>query len=286
MSMKHIKKKYQLYKEILDLGNDIFHEIHYDIVLSDLEISYEEFIKHLYKQYSIYDVPEYFTKDNFHLLVQLLRDFGKHDLVRALQEMGFFFPDSEILDWIEHYYSMKMNYLNNHSIDPEFLEISIAGCQNPIDGFTFYYNYQIDEEKILKKSAEIFLKKRNLKMNEFHLYLLGFSCEIYNRKSHYQDECLNEFFKRLFHYCFENHLLNREDFETKQNLSNNIRIDYLTMQYLNILELQSLPSDKKSLKKIYYRLIKKYHPDKNPNGLQKTQKIIEAYEYLSRKYEN
>lgn len=74
------------------------------------------------------------------------------------------------------------------------------------------------------------------------------------------------------------------------NQNNQYSEEILT--YLNILELDKIPLNKKELKNHYRNLLKKYHPDNiksNENNLtekeleEKTSKINDAYNYINKK---
>lgn len=74
------------------------------------------------------------------------------------------------------------------------------------------------------------------------------------------------------------------------NKNNQYSEEILT--YLNILELDNIPLNKKELKNHYRNLLKKYHPDNiksNENNLtekeleEKTSKINDAYNYINKK---
>ena len=54
----------------------------------------------------------------------------------------------------------------------------------------------------------------------------------------------------------------------------------LNKDYYRILDVKSSDSCE-TIKKSYFRLAKKYHPDVNPNGKCEFEKIQEAYEVLS-----
>ena len=66
-----------------------------------------------------------------------------------------------------------------------------------------------------------------------------------------------------------------KDFNIPQN--NNISPE--EMLYYKILQLMP-PKTKKELKKQYYKLSLKYHPDKNINGEEKFKEIANAYQNL------
>lgn len=52
-------------------------------------------------------------------------------------------------------------------------------------------------------------------------------------------------------------------------------------QALKIFDIYGQEVDRKIIKDTYRRLCRKYHPDKNPNGLRYMQDINVAYDYLS-----
>lgn len=274
-------KQNLLYSEIKELCENIFHQISYQTVITDLKISYAQYLSYFYKINHAFEIPEYFDKDNLEVLKELLEYFHYDEFIKVFSKWGVFFNREEFLDWLEFYISIFSSSLFNHKINIDSLEISLLGCKNPTDGFAFYCNNHIDEETILNKAADLFLREKKIKRNELNFYNLKKYIEsCYEKKILSSDFLYKDFYEILYKEALRHNFITHNKKETLILPKN----DPLH-QYLAILEINSIPKNKEELKKIYYHLIKKYHPDTNPNGLEKTKSIIEAYSCLIKIYE-
>ncbi|MFN3603315.1 MAG: DnaJ domain-containing protein [Leptonema sp. (in: bacteria)] len=270
-----------LYLELKELSQNIYHRISFQILLSELEITPQQYLSYFYKKNSALEVPEYFHKDNLEDLIGLLEYFQKQELLDLFFKWGVFFKKEDLIEWLEFYVSIFLNHLVNHKVNLDSLEISLLGCENPYDAFILYCNNNINEEILLRKAAKLYLKQKKIKMNELNLYLLEQYIETcYQKKILNSDFLYKDFFNQLYKLAVQHKLIAEEKKKKfKIHKDPSLRI------YLNILEINCLPETKEELKKIYYNLIKKYHPDTNSEGLEKTKKIIEAYSNLIKIYE-
>jgi hypothetical protein len=279
---KEIKNKIRqsiLYDEFKELTENIEHKISYQSLLKEFNLTYEEYVSLLYKEWGIFDPPEYFDKNNFYLLIDILHFLKQQELLEILKKWGLYFEPMELIEWLEYYISLTLNYLSNHNIKLESLEISLAGCSNPYEGFSFYCDLNIDEEFIYKKTTDLFLRKKNIKPNEFNYYLLvQYIEECFERKILSKEVLYESFYKKLYELAIKHKFIS----ENNQPKNNAIKKND---EYFQIFGIKELPETKNQLKKIYFSLLKKFHPDKNPEGLEKTKKIIEAYTNLIKYYE-
>jgi len=275
---KQTIKQSVLYEELKELKDDVFYKISYQSILKELNITYEEYISMLYKNYGIFQPTEFFDKDNLSLLIDILKFYQQEELLNIIKKWGMYFEPQELMEWLEHYISITLSILSNHEVKLDSLEISLAGCNNPYEGFDFYCNLNIDEDYIYKKTTELFLNKKNIKRNDFNFYLLTQYIEnCYERKILSQDILYESFYKKLYDIGLKNNFI-------KYNHKINNYYNFKN-EYFKTFGIEKLPATKEELKKIYFSLLKKYHPDKNPSGLENTKKIIEAYTKLIEYYE-
>lgn len=278
---KNSLKQNLLYSEIKELTNNLHHKISYHILLADFNISYQHFLSFFYRKFHTYEFPEYFDKDNLDLLKELLEYYQREDLLQIFYKWGIFFKNEELLEWLDYYISIFISSLLNHKINKDSLEISLLGCDNPYDGFVFYCNNNISEELFFYKAAEIFLSHKKIKVNDLNLYRLEKYIEAcFQKKILTYDFLYKDFFNQLYKEAVKYNFLTEE-----KRKKFKIKYDPSVQFYLDVLEITYIPENKEELKKIYYSLIKKYHPDTNPDGLEKTKLIIEAYTKLSKIYE-
>jgi hypothetical protein len=275
---KQTIKQSVLYEELKELKDDVFYKISYQSILKELNISYEDYVSMLYKNYGIFQPPEFFDKDNLSLLIDILKFYQQEELLNIIKKWGMYFEPQELMEWLEHYISITLSILSNHEVKLDSLEISLAGCNNPYEAFDFYCNLNIDEDYIYKKTTELFLNKKNIKPNDFNFYLLTQYIEnCYERKILSQDILYESFYKKLYDIGLKNNFIkNNHKINNNYNFKN---------EYFKTFGIEKLPATKEELKKIYFSLLKKYHPDKNPSGLENTKKIIEAYTKLIEYYE-
>ncbi|MCS7204819.1 MAG: DnaJ domain-containing protein [Leptospiraceae bacterium] len=273
-----MKKTSILYDEFLEFANNIYHRIPYHYVLEELNFKYEEYVSFLYREFSIYQPPDYFDKENFDLLIEILKYNKKQNLLNHLKSLGFFFSQEELWDWLEYYISITLAFLENHEVRYESLQTSVSACTDVYEGLMFYFNLNFEEELFFRKAAEIFLSKKNIKPNDFNLYILNqYIQDCFERKIISEKNLYHNFFEKLKRICLQNQWIpNDEKFQKSKTKEQN--------EYLKILEISELPKTKEELKQIYHNLLKKYHPDKNPNGLEKTKEIILAYTNILQKY--
>ncbi len=279
--MGHSIKQNLLYSEMKELCENIFHKISYQTVLMDLKISYAQYLSYFYKIQQTFEIPEYFDKDNLEELKGLLEYFCRKDFIKFFSKWGIFFNQEELYDWMEFYVSIFLSSLVNHKINLESLKISLMGCKDPNDGFAFYCNNHIDEESILEKAVELFLKEKKIKKNELNIYYLKkYINTCYEKKILTTEFLYKDFYNLLYNEAIKNNFIS--DKKKKKFIDcRNPRLKH----FLEIFEIHRLPESKEELKKIYYNLIKKYHPDTNPAGLEKTKLIIETYSSLLKLYE-
>lgn len=269
--LKYRLKTSILYEELKELLENIHHKIHYDFLLKELNISYEMYVSLLYRKFQIIDPPDFFHKDNLSLLVELLKYYGKEELLIFLKKKGMYFESGELIEWLDYFISIVMNLLSHHNVNLESLELSLSGCTNPYEGFLFYCDLNIDEDYLIKKAIHIYLAKKSIKENALNFYIL--SSYIYRclESKIITFELLYEnFFDKLYQISLENKFIKKDTIKNYKKVWNQ-------NLYLSALEIESLPSTKEELRRIYLSQLKKYHPDKNPNGLEKTKQIIEAY---------
>ncbi|GIX40947.1 MAG: molecular chaperone DnaJ [Leptospiraceae bacterium] len=278
--MKNKLKTSILFDELKELSENIEYKIPYQLLLKELNLTYEEYISFLYNKFGIFEPPEYFDKNNLYTLIDILKAYNQKELLNVLRKWGLYFEHYELVEWLEHYISITLNILSNHEVKLDSLEISLAGCSNPYEGFLFYCDLHIDDEYIYKKTTELFLNKKNIKPNEYNYYLLvQYIEECFERKILSHQILYQSFFDKLYDISIKNRFIS-EQHKTNYNYTSSN-----DDKYFKILGIKQLPDTKDELKKIYFRLLKKYHPDKNPEGLEATKKIIEAYTTLMKYYE-
>ena len=271
---KSKKVLYDFLEEIKSMTAGKNWQIPFTMPLEYFQIPPEDFYRYLY---SIQETEcETFHQGNIETLMNLLKVCGVKEIEEIFFKGGYYFSEDYIIAFQELFHSVSLTKMQNHAIDRELLETSLSACRNPADGFSFYCDSVFDMNLLVDFAIEIFFEKYSLDDNEIGKSIL---------KEHIASQ-------------FRLGIMVREDILSglKENLKNKAvlwsflsaddcrsrytdeKISYEMQAALRTLEFSgnSMP-DESSLKERYRDLVKKFHPDINPEGLEKTRKINSAY---------
>ena len=239
-------------------------------VLNHFGIKREEYYRYLY---SIKESdPEEFSEVNTAFLVDLLDACGISDVKKIFSENGYYFSEDMLIDYQELFQSVFMNRLQNHKVDRDLLEISLSGCTEFYDGVSFYLDSVVSVEDITDFAIRLYLDRFSSEYNSVSRGIL----QRYTKKLLKTGILnLNDLTSGLRFRLSEKAVLwNFIDVGEipDSSLPEQIRKALILLEFSG----KGLP-DEKALKKRYHELVKKYHPDINPDGLEKTRSINAAY---------
>ncbi|MEQ8351746.1 MAG: J domain-containing protein [Leptospiraceae bacterium] len=239
-------------------------------VLELLGMSLEEYLRFRYNSrfgsptQGFADLPDDFDQDSMFELVDLLEPHFP-DVLQRLEAAGLHFSTPRLIEFQEFFVSVVLNRIQSHVVDPDLLDTALAGCLDPDDGYMFYMDASFERNKLIDYAIELYLQylqiedypiSRSLLHAHLHRCFLGGQLD----------------WEVLFKHCFGILFPNRKEDKTA-DLNQELR------DALKELELDYVP-EMEDLKKQFRSLMLRYHPDRNPEGLERARRINESYSLL------
>ncbi|MCB1306904.1 MAG: J domain-containing protein [Leptospiraceae bacterium] len=258
-----------------------------DYVLSLTETSREDYFRTLYQMEmddnARPDFADEFNPENTETLVRFLRGCGYTSAESRLHRAGYFFTTDQLLHWLEFFQSVTLSRMQNHPIDREQLEIALAGCRHFEDGAQFYCECVFERDEFIHFAADLYLQRYQIARHHLSLEILeGFLLErIRLGWLRWEDLC-RIYSEHLRARAREWGLPGVDEEEAESWLHGAITPE--VARALRTLELPAhrMPEPAK-LKKQYRALLKKYHPDVNPEGAERTRQLIVAFSIIAGK---
>ncbi|MCB1138459.1 MAG: J domain-containing protein [Leptospiraceae bacterium] len=275
-------RKYSPQLMVLDEIDEIIEEIssrtvgcHFQVPVGDileiLGMGNEEYFRFRYNRRSsagsgFSEIPEDFTEQNTHELIDLLEHCGLEDPLGRLEKAGLHFSSRTLIDLQEFFVSVTLNHILSHTVDVDLLDTSLSGCMNPEDGYRFYMDATFDRDQLKSRAVSLFLDYRSLENHALSRWLLLTYLDRSFRTGYLQWDV-------LFEHCFD------DLFPDRRHAPRQLSLDPELQEALQELELDYVP-ELEQLKKQFRALMFKYHPDRNPDGLEKTRRINSSYSLL------
>lgn len=245
-------------------------------VLAILGVTYEDYCRSQYSRRKKTGLNlQGFTEENVERLVEMLAGFG-YDSPVAFQRAGYYFSPDLLQEWQEFFISVTSSRLLGHEVDRSELENALSACRKPGDGLEFYCETRFNLEELVHFASNLFLRKHGIEshsvsnniLNSYILYMYG--QRILKREDLFAS--LNEI---LIEKAIEWRFLRAADVRNKVVLPPDLA------KALEALEMHTdeMPEGDE-LKRQYRTLLKRYHPDVNPTGLEKTRQINTAYTFV------
>lgn len=247
-----------------------------DTFIKILAIRKETFHKVVYSYRNSsynYKLGKCFTEEDAEFLCVLLNRFlGIRDSQSELMRCGLFIDDQRLDEIKEYFTHIIIITLKNHELDKELMQLLISSTLSFEDAFDSYFDSKFDMELIIRRTVETFLEKHGID-NSYGIeeYLENYLKKklTYHHISFYK---ITEIFRDAYYYeMFGRH---RDDFETPEE-----EVDAELLSLLKFFNLKP-GCTFMQLKEQYKKLLKKYHPDLNKKGLEKTKLIIINYKKL------
>jgi|GEM_PF-2129173 len=241
-----------------------------EYVLDHFKIAKEDYFRFLYAS----NEPEadHFSQANADLLVHFLSECGIPGVLDAFSDAGYLFRGEQLAEFQELFCSVTMTRFQNHMIDRELLETSLSGCSEISDGLSFYCDSVFDLRELIDFSISLYLERISCEshpvsrgiLNNFIVKQFAYGYLKYEDLLAGLKSCLKE---KAVVWNFIS-----PDSGVKSVVSREI------MDSLRILEFAGnrMP-DESEIKNRYRELVKKYHPDINPDGDEKARLINSAY---------
>ncbi len=255
-----------------------------DFVLQLVELSREEFYRYVYAERDpgnwTEHMPESFTAENTQDLIFFLEHAGLNRAGELFHAAGYYFTEDHLLNWFEFFHSVTLSRMQSHSIDAELLETAMAGCQRFADAVEFYGHCKFDEDEMIAFAARLFLEQRGI---DQHRVSSGILTEFLKRQIHQRNLIWEHLYRSIFGLLRDNalrlNLAGAEEIDEFENAQGEISL--LDPELTGALKTLEMPADRlperEPLKKSYRALLKRFHPDLNPQGQEKTRDLIAAY---------
>ncbi len=253
-----------------------------EFVLGLLGLSREEFFRYIYSRRDrggwTDQLADGFGPHNTRELVEFLMNEGVAQAPREFHRAGYYFNEDHLLHWLEFFHSVSLARMQSREIDEELLETAVSGCRYFSDAVDFYVHASFDPEEFIAFAAERFLEHYGVEAHHASRSILGAYAreQIRQRNIIWEDLSKTALRDMLRRRAVDLGLIDEQDAEEE-------RLRYVLMpdELKEALQVLELPADRvpepEQLKKHYRELLKKYHPDVNPQGQEKTRAIIAAY---------
>ena len=267
----------ELVEELESLTEGENWELSLDTLLGILGISREDYYRVQYARRKRFGMNvDGFGPENVDRLIEVLGDFGYNDSGEILERAGYWFNPDRLEEWQEFFLSVTAARLSGHNIDRDELENALSACRNPSDGIEFYCETRFELEELIAFAANLFLKKHGIEAHTLSRGKLeGFLCGLYAKRILKKEDIFESLHETLIERALDWKFLKEAEVRKKVRLPEDIA---------RCLRMLELPVDEEpeteTIKKQYRTLLKKYHPDVNPAGLERTRDINSAYTAL------
>lgn len=278
-----MKKEQKAITEVLDEIRSVTIEASWEIdrdrLLGFLPISLEDYYRFAYStrnSSSPVHIRDRYGPDAISEIIEILEFAGLTGAGEAFYRAGYYFPEQKLIQWNEFFLSVSMSKMQSHFIDPEFLRLSLSACRNPDDGLDFYAQDQMSMDRLMEFAIPLFLEAETIEDHHLSRSILRtFIEQQIKRRLLIPEDLYAAFFRRLRAFAKKEGFLAEETFESGAPISGK---QWEALCILGFNE-KRLP-ERKALKKRYRELMKKNHPDINPEGSDRTRQINQAYSFL------
>lgn len=265
----------ELLEEISSLSDSRDWHLSFGQIQAIIPFEKTDFYRFLYSR-SKYDLfnsidTDGFNEENLHVLIEFLSETRSTEISNSFYHAGYYFSESDLSHWVEFFTSVSMSKIQNHKIDEELFDISMAGCSSRKVGIEFYIDSIIDINDLIKFAIPIYLAKYKVENN-------GFSQKIL--KNHIQYSIKSRIIKIEYLYSRLSEKLSYK-FSNNGSLSGPeevLELDNAINEFLSKVNKGRAEKENLDHLKVRYKsLMKKFHPDVNPNGSALSKKLNEIY---------
>ncbi|MCR9142446.1 MAG: hypothetical protein NXI24_09360 [bacterium] len=261
-------------------------ELSLDFVLNLVEISREEFYRYVYAERELGNwtehMPESFEAENTGDLIAFLEHAGLTRAGECFHAAGFYFTDDHLLSWLEFFHSVTLSRMQSHPIDAELLETAMAGCQRFADAVEFYGHCKFDERECIEFAVRLFIEQRDIAdHHKSRATLFDFLKSQFHQRNLIWEDLYRSMFGLLRDNAVRLELDGAQDIDENEFAANSAGRTLLDPELSGALKILEMPvdrlPDREPLKKSYRALLKRFHPDVNPQGQEITRDLIAAY---------
>ena len=270
----------ELLEEIESMADDEGWRMPLSDALSFFPLKAEDFYRFAYSRRNDegFHVPDdSLGPESFDDFLRFLEHRGWPDAGSFFFHAGYALGASQRTDLLEFFYSVTISRLQNHEVDRELLENSLAGCRNPADGFDFYRAAAVELDELIDFATNLYLDHRKIERHPFSVSRLRGMLREEVRTGAVDPEDL---FRPLTGVLRDRALawnLLDEDEPAPEFLALSKEMQ-AALVFMGFRPEQ--PPGRQSLKTRYRELMKKFHPDVNPDGDEKSRQLNSAYSLL------
>ncbi len=302
--MLHMKVRINMEQAIEQILNDIkdtavkkgYWAITSQRIMEITKLKPYVFRNYLLKTRKRINMPEdidVFCNENPEDLISLLESIYGEEVENAFYKAGVFIPYKNRIEINEVLITIINSILNNHRLIEEDFEAMLYGTETFKEARDIYYDEEFDIDKMIEQTCHQYMdgkeyKLWNLAQNNIINYMKSLFIRnifvkealFYSLEKKLRDfAVLKDLFKektyKQYNYSYQNDNKKHRGYTTGENKSNDIEKD----KARRILNIRG-KLNTQILKKRYRELMKIYHPDVNPKGLEKSQQINLAYAIL------
>ncbi len=217
-----------------------------------------------------------FGPENTRELVGFLEHQGFADATARFLAAGLYFEEDRLLDWLEFFQSVSLSRIQSQSVERDLLESAIAGCMRFSDAADFYCHVKFDQTEYGRFAVSLYLKRIGAADHHLSRAILGayLAEQFRHRRIIWEDLCRGA--HELLRVKAREWGVYEEEPERRQ-----YNVALLAPEMRDALQELELPLDRlpaaEELKTRYRNLLKQYHPDVNPEGQDRTRRIVAAY---------
>lgn len=272
------KEKNEYVQEIIEEIQENIYQFEWFIsserIIEILCIRKEDYYRVLYKlkdaSFNPTTLKGFSRSEGKYLCLLLEKILGFENLENEFFKAGILFTEQRETEIIQTFKDILNSTLENHRLDKELLLLLASSTKNFEDAFESYLEDKLDWEILIERGVNVFIHLNKVDPDYgLEEFLKKFLKEKLDNKKINLRKITNEFKERYYFDLFG------------ENLNKPKRKEH-SKEVLELLAFFGLKaeSNKKDLKNRYLQMLKKYHPDVNKNGLEKTKIIIQNYNKL------
>lgn len=245
-----------------------------------LQLSKEDFFKKLYNFKT--SKPDRETRNGFSeidgdFLIEFLQYCLNVDGIQSrFANAGIYFDERSLYELRENFKSIVRESLDRHDLDKETLLLLSTAAYNYDDAVDSYISEKFETDFFVDRCVFEFMSFRRIyPEGGAEIFLRDYLLALIPTKILNLRDITKEFRDTSYYELFGTFREN-ESKKQKKNKTNYHREMYDLILYFNMEE----GFTKDDLKKRFKELLKKYHPDINKKGLEKTKELIENYNKL------
>lgn len=244
------------------------------VACSILGVDPGDYYRFAYAHEGIGEAGEDFGPHNAEALALYAEALGLKDATAQLEATGYYLSVNLLARWTESFLSITMNHLRHVEVEQELLESAVAGCRHFEDAVLFYCEAKFSKKRLLDLALSRFIESAALRDEPY----LRFALRSYlKERLRVREISWDVLFATAEDFLEEKavqwgYAVRREQVEYRLNLAPEL------CRALDVLGLdQDAVPKEKDLKAAYYAGVKRWHPDRNADGQERTRELNEAY---------